>query len=450
MGATFGSLGMAGIRPMPTMQITEMNYSTFIRLAGRRVLVMNQSILSFVRNRHVWFFATCLLFFTACQSVETVESTEPTPITQHDATTQPNTSLTALLENTVTTTLVSTTVSSGTPTLTPSPTLNNIATPTLTPTTSYLQKIEESALNLPGFPIAINGTLLATLKDHHTLYVFDTPNWDVKQEIENQAGGVVNYSSLDFSPDGKLLATGGINEDVRIWDITTGELIHAFVVPYHTVDNVSFSPDGSLLVASSMDTISSDYGIMIWSTASGQLVNQFPSNEYGWYVIDVIFVPDHGNLLAIAAANLNASEELEEGQKMGGLYFWDIDNQQLQEGIIGTFGLVAATSPNGQLVAAYIDDSLRVWNTQDETEILNIEVGETADTKDLALTNTGLIANLDTEGKLTIWNLQGELLAALETDETRYDIAFAPNGDLLIVSYVDNNGSLVETWKVSE
>ena len=60
--------------------------------------------------------------------------------------------------------------------------------------------------------------------------------------------------SVCFSPDGKQLVSGSLDETVRLWDVETGACVRTLEGHRYTVRSVSFSPDGRLLASGSYDT----------------------------------------------------------------------------------------------------------------------------------------------------------------------------------------------------
>ena len=65
-----------------------------------------------------------------------------------------------------------------------------------------------------------------------------------------------------FSPDGQLIATGGGDRKVKLWDATTGTLVQDVSGERHTaeVENLAFSPDGQTLAS-----VSRDGSLKLWA-----------------------------------------------------------------------------------------------------------------------------------------------------------------------------------------
>jgi WD40 repeat protein len=77
------------------------------------------------------------------------------------------------------------------------------------------------------------------------------------------SGSNNGVSSVAFSRNGKLLATGDQNGNAYLWDVATGSRIATLPTPgpNSSVSSVAFSPNGKILATANQDGTTSLWSI---------------------------------------------------------------------------------------------------------------------------------------------------------------------------------------------
>lgn len=106
--------------------------------------------------------------------------------------------------------------------------------------------------------------------------------------------------SVEFSPDGKMLATSSIDQSVKVWDWKTGKLIRSFEGFTDLTRAIAFSPDGKAIA-------SADSGqIKLLDISNGKIKKTFGvanTEDYSNIILSMKFAGDGKTLVAGSSDN---------------------------------------------------------------------------------------------------------------------------------------------------
>jgi WD40 repeat protein len=117
-------------------------------------------------------------------------------------------------------------------------------------------------VNADAAALSRTGEILATAAWTSSVLTMQQYDLSTGELIQSFSQDVYGVQCSAFSPDGNLLATGSLDDTLRLWSITTGELLFTIesFLGMNTVRFVAqriaalaFSPDGMVLAMGSMD-----------------------------------------------------------------------------------------------------------------------------------------------------------------------------------------------------
>jgi WD40 repeat protein/Tfp pilus assembly protein PilF len=250
------------------------------------------------------------------------------------------------------------------------------------------------------------------------------------KEIAKLIGHDRTVTSLAFSPDGVYVASGGFNNTIKIWEVSTGREIATLLGHQNGLNSLCFSPDGRHLASGGEDET-----IKLWELSGRDKFFTLIGHQNEITTID--FSPD--------------SEYLASGDYDRQIKIWNLSTGKVDatltdfEDAIDTLSF----SPDGrQLAAGSFDNKIKAWDVTGERKALTLSIDNEI-VSSLSYSPDGkFLATGGSDKFINIWELSSgrKVLTFLGHNSGINSIQFSPDGKFLTSGGFDG---IIKLWIAS-
>ena len=209
--------------------------------------------------------------------------------------------------------------------------------------------------------------------------------WDAETGKEIRTVGDTWVNAMAFTPRGSVLATAGAFKTIHLWEVATGKEIRKLEGHQAAIKALALSPDGSMIASGGQDGT-----LLLWEVLWSKVITPFKGHTGE---IDALAFSADSTLLASAGGDRS-------------IRLWDCDNDRFVRAWDGLCAVGALVfSADGKLLISGGDDQMvRVWRVADG-KLLHTLKGHTGSVVSLLARRDGKIVSSARDRAIRIWDL---------------------------------------------
>lgn len=261
--------------------------------------------------------------------------------------------------------------------------------------------------------MSADGSLVASGGDEWVVRVWDRATGQWLRDCKGHRGSI---NAVDFAGGGYWLLSASEDKTLRLWNAVSGAAAAQYTGHTGAVLAAAFSPDGKLLLSGSEDKTA-----RLWDAVSGQTLQEW--TDHPDPVAAVAFLPQGQHALTASGKTLR---------------LWEIKTGTLLKTLPSAAGILRtlAVSPDGRTVIAGGDDhQVSIWDL-DSGQLVHCLKGHEQSILTVVFAPDGQrAASSGEDGQILLWNIPGQRslgpIPAI-THPPLTGLVFTPDGRQLI------------------
>lgn len=300
---------------------------------------------------------------------------------------------------------------------------------------------------------------------------------------------IAQVSCIAIHPNSQILASGGEDHKVRIWELTTGKVLHEHTRYYHDkesgdINALTFSQDGRLLITAGFISVSRSLKsakqkkIQVLNWETGKIVDYLANSPQSYNAYTVVSCPntntiafDNNNKVEIynikerkieitlkghsaqvrSIAFSSNGEILVSGDEDGQVMYWEWQKSGLPKTYLkvsNSINAIAINSENKFMAIGGKDHKITIF------DLINRKISAELDghmnvINSLAFSPSGqILASGSKDDTVKLWHVKtGKLLDTIECNsrwKNVLSVSFSPDGQTLAAGLADGE---IKIWQ---